>query len=213
MGAAAVFFPRPTEPFARVPYRQATWPSAARKAYACLMYFCYLRGIKDGRIIITDWAGAEWCNRQFGGDPYGSTGQRCWQKGLQQLERMGVISRERGHGRRVIVIHVNHPQAKPKAPPRPKAKPAPAKAPAPTPPTPRWTAPAHQDAAAQPDDTPLDSEARAFWARFRVDAKGRDKGHAPTTAGDDQAEIRRRRDEAARRFGTDHHDGHRPARE
>ena len=39
--------------------------------------------------------GSQWCNAKFGGSRYGSTGRRCWQKGLQRLEARGVITRTR----------------------------------------------------------------------------------------------------------------------
>jgi len=216
MAAEPVFIPQFTEPFAKIPYRQATWPSAARKVYACLMFYCYLWRIKDGRITIADRFGAQWCSRHFDGDPYGSTGQRCWQKGLQQLENLGVISRQLGRGRRVIVINVKHPDPKPKAKPSPKPKPAPAqaKAPPPTqaPATPPRPAQAPKLADEPPDDTPLDPETQAIWDRFRA-RNAAAKAKTRLNADQAQAEMQRRRDQADDRSGNEPQLRDRPARE
>jgi hypothetical protein len=222
MGAQPVFIPPFNEPFAKVPYRQATWPSAARKVYACLMFYCYLWRIKDGRITIPDRFGAQWCSRHFDGDPYGSTGQRCWQKGLKQLEKLGVISRQLGRGRRVIVINVKHPDPKPKTTPRPKPKPTQAQPKAPEQAKAPETAPATTPTPAQGpklaemprDDAPLDPETQATWNRFRARARAAsDKAKPRPDAEQADAEMQRRRAEAAKRFGTDQQLQDPPARE
>lgn len=215
MAAEPISIPKFTEPFAKIPYRQATWPSAARKVYACLMFYAYLWRIKDGRITITDRFAAQWCSSHFAGDTYGSTGQRCWQKGLKQLEKLGVITRHRQHGGRVIIINVKHPEPKPKATPRPKAKPAQApaaKAPAPTPETPPRPAQTPKVADVPHDDALLDPEAQATWDRFRARAAAA-KATPRLNADQAEAEMQRRRDEAAKRFGTDHQLRDHPARE
>jgi hypothetical protein len=109
------------EPFYPCSYRQATWPSAARKVYACLRWYVWKYGVQDGRLDIPDRVGSQWCSKHYEGERYGSTGRRCWQKGLKQLELRGVIRRDRQHGGRVITILIVHPGPTPKAAPRPKA--------------------------------------------------------------------------------------------
>ncbi len=121
--------PEITQPFYKSPYAGAVLPNAARKVWACLMFHVWRGKLTDGRITLTDRMGSRWCTARFGEEPfgngrYGSTGRRCWQKGLQQLERIGWISRHRQHGGRTITITIQFPAAEPKAPAKSKPRPA-----------------------------------------------------------------------------------------
>ena len=113
--------------FPKVPYDQATWTSPERKAWDCLKWHEYKLGVKPGNPIeITDRMGSQWCNAKFGGSRYGSTGRRCWQKGLQRLEARGVIIRTRAHGGRTIATLIEFwgpkPNFEPGIAPKGKAK-------------------------------------------------------------------------------------------
>lgn len=114
MGAAVANELPEGVPFPQVPYEQATWPSAARKVWACLRFFLYRLGAKDGRLNIPDKLGAQWCSVTFEGLRYGSTGIRCFQLGLEQLEALGAIERELKYGRRTIVVLIKFKERKKK---------------------------------------------------------------------------------------------------
>jgi hypothetical protein len=155
--------------FPKVPYEQATWTSSERKVWDCLKWYEGSRGVNPGAPIeITDRMGSQWCSAKFGGSRYGSTGRRCWQKGLQRLEARGAIARTRAHGGRSIVTLIPfqgpkanlQPGAKPKGQEKPrKARPGPAPGPPSKPTTPEQLAAAAAEAEAvnepavdQPDD-------------------------------------------------------------
>jgi hypothetical protein len=137
MTLAAAIFTFPPEPYYPSIYRTTVMANAARKAYACLRYFIYRWGVKDGRIIgLTNKEAADWCTEEFGNDPfgrgkgersYGSTKRRCFQYGLQVLKEMGIIRVEYRRGVRTITILTALPGAKgPPKPRKPRVKATPA---------------------------------------------------------------------------------------
>jgi hypothetical protein len=80
--------------FSRVALGQlAKLPHAARVVYEAI----HVEARKGREIPLTDRELARQCG----------IGRRCVQKGLRQLEDLGIISRIRQHGRRIITFLVN----------------------------------------------------------------------------------------------------------
>jgi hypothetical protein len=132
---------------------QDKWPSAARQVFRFISW--RLRSgsmsLDDPDRVIAAWLGIK---------------RRTVQKGLEQLEGMGEITRHRQHGRRVITLATpfKGPPAKPKKGPR-----KPATAPATVPTAPPGFAPIAAAAESSDDDlTPEEiAKAEAFKARGR----------------------------------------------
>jgi hypothetical protein len=126
-----------TVPFILSRYELACLHSDERKVMVCLQHHIWRQKIKDGRIRISDRVGSQWCTAAFKDEPYGngrygSTGRRCWQRGLQRLELRGWIARPRDeNGERVIVLLFQFPAATPRtAKPGTAARPRPGSGPA-----------------------------------------------------------------------------------
>lgn len=101
MSAAAATSPPPlSKHWYKGVYGSSRWPQAAQTVWE---FFGPFIGRGKFTITATDLQIAQWCGIR----------RRCVQKGLKQLEGMGLISRRRQHGHRVITIEC--PQVKPAA--------------------------------------------------------------------------------------------------
>ncbi len=101
MSAASTSSPPPlSKHWYKGVYGSSRWPQAAQTVWE---FFGPFIGRGKFTVTATDLQIAQWCGIR----------RRCVQKGLKQLEDMGLISRRRQHGHRVITIEC--PQVKPSA--------------------------------------------------------------------------------------------------